>query len=69
VNTVKIDFERCKQCKFCIKFCSKQILKQGEDLNKQGYYPPYVTEPEKCIACGICARVCPEAAIEVYKDE
>ena len=33
----------------------------------KGY--PYVTaaHPENCIGCAICARMCQDAAIEVYK--
>ncbi len=69
MNSVKINFELCKECEYCINFCPKQtVLKKGERLNKKGYYPPEVVDIESCTACGTCARVCPEAAIEVYKD-
>jgi 2-oxoglutarate ferredoxin oxidoreductase subunit delta len=67
MNSVKIDFERCKECLFCINFCPKNILQKGDQLNKRGYYPPKVTKIENCITCGTCARVCPEAAIQVLK--
>lgn len=69
MNQVNIDFERCKECGYCVKFCPKKILEIGKENNKRGYYPPIVIKPEECIACGTCARVCPEAAIEVYKKE
>lgn len=68
MNAVNINFELCKECEYCIEFCPrKTVLKKGDHLNKKGYYPPIVTIDD-CIACGICARVCPEAAIEVTKD-
>ena len=38
-----------------------------ERCKECGYYPPVVGEG--CIACGTCARVCPDTAISVYKDE
>lgn len=41
--------------------------RRGPEVNSKGY--PYVTaaHPENCIGCAICARMCPDAAIEVYK--
>lgn len=68
MNKVRISFERCKECGYCVQFCAKQIIKIGDEINQKGYYPPALTTPDKCIACGLCARVCPEAAIEVVKD-
>lgn len=68
MNKVQINFERCKECGYCVRFCPKQIIIIGDKINKKSYYPPVLTTPEKCIACGLCARVCPEAAIEVVKD-
>ena len=67
MNRVEIDFDRCKECGYCIKFCPKGVLSKGTKVNKKGYYPPVVGEG--CIACGTCARVCPDTAISVYKDE
>ncbi len=68
MNSVKIDFDRCKECSYCVQFCPNQVLTNGSEINKKGYYPPALQQIEKCIACAICARVCPEAAIEVIKD-
>ena len=69
MNQVKIDFDRCKECGYCVEFCPKKLLKIGAKVNKKGYYPPEMEKPEDCIACGTCAKVCPEAAIQVYKEE
>ena len=66
MNIVKIDFERCKECGYCIQFCPKKVLVKGTAVNKRGYFPPVVQEG--CIACGTCARMCPDAAIDVYKE-
>jgi len=68
MNQVNIDFERCKACGYCIHFCPKRVLSAGGKINKRGYYPPLTENIKDCIACATCARVCPEAAIEVYKE-
>ena len=68
MNMLKIDFDRCKECHYCVKYCPKKILVNGDKINKQGYYIPIVTDMEECIGCGTCGRVCPEGAIEVVKD-
>lgn len=67
MNQVVIDFDRCKECGYCIKFCPKGVLSKGTKVNKKGYYPPVVGEG--CVACGTCAKMCPDTAISVYKDE
>ena len=58
--------ERCKSCQYCIKFCPKNVLALGIKVNSKGY--EYV-EPvnDDCIGCCMCARNCPDGAIEVYK--
>lgn len=67
MTKVTIDFDRCKECQYCMAFCPKKILSAGDKMNKQGYYTPVITDMEACIGCGTCARVCPEGAIEVVK--
>jgi ferredoxin len=37
----------------------------GKEFGPSGYLSPEFT-PGKCTACGICARMCPDYAIEVY---
>ena len=69
MNQVKIDFDRCKECGYCIHFCPKKVLAKGEAINKKGYYPPVIQDAEACVACCTCDRVCPDVAISVYKDE
>ena len=66
MNIVEINFEKCKECGYCIHWCPKKVLSKGTKPNKSSYFPPVVGEG--CIACGTCARVCPDAAITVYKE-
>ncbi len=67
MNIVEIDFERCKDCGYCIHFCPGKVLTKGAKLNKHSYFPPAVGIG--CTACGTCAKVCPDAAITVYKED
>ena len=64
---IEINSEACKSCQYCVISCPKKILVVGEEVNSFGY--PYVisAEPEKCIGCAMCAQICPEAAIEVWR--
>ena len=69
MNRVTINRERCKECGYCIHFClQKVVLKKGDEINSKGYRVTAVDQIEACIACGICATVCPEMAISIEKD-
>ncbi|HEX9061273.1 MAG TPA: 4Fe-4S binding protein [Clostridia bacterium] len=60
--------ERCKGCKLCTTVCPKGIVVMKTDkINKKGYHPAGISDPEKCIGCGFCATMCPDCAIEVEK--
>lgn len=60
--------EFCKGCGYCVKFCARGcIVQSGDKFSPQGYLLPTFAFPERCNACGVCAWMCPEFAIEVYK--
>lgn len=64
---IEISKESCKSCGYCVKYCPKNVLSIGKDVNRKGYQYAVVSEAEKCIGCKMCANICPDAAIEIYK--
>ena len=62
-NVVEIDFNRCKECGYCIKFCPKNVLAVSEIEKIE------VVNEEACIGCGQCEMRCPDFAIFVVKEE
>ncbi len=68
MNKIVIDSERCKGCYLCIEACPKNIIVAGDQLNGGGYYPAKQNGSEDCTACTLCGRICPDAAIDVYRE-
>ena len=67
MGKIKIDRERCKGCELCIKSCPRGLIGTDNALNKRGVHPAYFKGKGSCTACTLCAQVCPECCIEVYK--
>ena len=57
----------CKGCYLCVGACPKKVLGESETLNAKGYKPAAVKNPDACIGCAMCATMCPDCAIEVYR--
>ncbi|KJR42880.1 4Fe-4S ferredoxin [Candidatus Magnetoovum chiemensis] len=66
---IEIFSERCKSCNFCVITCPQRIISLSNNFNSLGYFPAYVTDMEKCTGCVLCAEICPEIAIEVWRKE
>ena len=65
---VDILSEYCKSCSLCVDSCPTKVLKISNKINSKGYrYAEQVGDG--CIGCGICAVRCPDAAIEVFREE
>jgi len=67
-GNVKIDSELCKGCYICIEFCPKKVIAPYNKVNSAGYIPVTPSNMSECTGCGICALVCAEVAIEVYRE-
>ncbi len=68
-NILVIDKDKCKSCELCIGQCKKGLLSISKEINKLGYHPVCITKPEECIGCTMCAIMCPDSVIEVYREE
>ena len=54
---VYIYYDWCKKCGICVSFCPTGALGRKPDGS------PFVPNPEKCIHCEMCDRLCPDFAI------
>jgi nitroreductase/NAD-dependent dihydropyrimidine dehydrogenase PreA subunit len=61
-----IDYDKCINCKLCIKECVTRFIE-----DKEGERVLFHDPTGSCISCGHCIAVCPEDAIlyEGFKDE
>jgi 2-oxoglutarate ferredoxin oxidoreductase subunit delta len=65
---IVISPELCKECGLCMHFCPKKVIVRSDRLNAAGYQGAEFKENGDCTGCAVCAIVCPEVAIEVYRD-
>ena len=66
---IKIDTELCKGCMYCIDTCQAGVIVIRKRFNKNGFFPAIAKHLEKCSGCAMCAKMCPEIAIEVYRTD
>jgi 2-oxoglutarate ferredoxin oxidoreductase subunit delta len=51
----------------CVHACPQEVLEIASDrLTPKGFHPARL-KSDGCTGCAICAIVCPEAAITVYR--
>lgn len=65
---VEIYAEACKSCLFCVNTCPKKVLGTSDAVNSKGYSYVVPVNPDACVGCGMCAAICPDAAISVYRE-
>ncbi len=58
--------EYCKGCALCIVRCPVNAIKFSDKVGFLGNPLPIV-DIQKCIACGMCEKTCPDGAIRVDK--
>ena len=62
---ITIDKACCKGCNICLSVCPKKIFVKSKKRNNYGTSMPDVKDPEKCVICRMCERMCPDGAINV----
>lgn len=68
-GTIVVDENLCKACELCVEACPQHVIGLNtEIITPRGFHPAYLIKDE-CTGCGICALVCPEAAITVYREK
>jgi len=55
LGVVVLDKNLCVGCLMCVGYCPTLSMRTHPDLR----------EPFKCVACGACAKACPEKALEI----
>ena len=58
MRNVKIDMEKCTNCRECIEVCPEEVFQLVDG------FPAHVHK-EQCIECDLCINICPEDAISI----
>jgi NAD-dependent dihydropyrimidine dehydrogenase PreA subunit len=58
VTTVKLDSEKCTGCKICTLVCPHGVFEMNDKK-------AFITNADKCMECGACAKNCAWNAITV----
>ncbi len=68
-GTITVDENLCKACELCIEACPQHVIELNDEIiTSRGFHPAYLAQ-DGCTGCAICALVCPEAAITVYREK
>ena len=62
---IRIDEKLCKGCYYCIEVCPKSVLAKSNKLGPKGYIIVEAANPEECIECELCEKICPDFAISI----
>jgi 2-oxoglutarate ferredoxin oxidoreductase subunit delta len=65
---IRIDELRCKGCGLCTLGCPRKLISLSDTPNSLGYSIAVFSLPEECTGCRLCAEMCPDVAIAVFKD-
>ena len=68
---IEIDIQKCKGCGICIAACKHGViaLSHPKTTNQFGYRFLVTVKADQCTGCALCGFMCPDSAIEVYREE
>jgi len=52
-----------------VEACPNGTIRISKKINEKSYFPAEFVKGSDCKGCGLCGVVCPEAIIEVYREE
>jgi 2-oxoglutarate ferredoxin oxidoreductase subunit delta len=64
---ITVDIDKCKGCLLCVSSCPKGLISASSKLNKRGVNAVEFKESGDCLGCAMCAVICPDCCIIVYK--
>ena len=63
-----IDYHTCAGCSVCVEACTRDVIKIADPkFHGDIHNIAEVTNPENCISCGLCQKVCPIGACVLVK--
>ncbi len=68
MGKIEIDIDKCNGCEICIHVCPHRLICLSDRINSMGYHFVRFEDPEHlCNGDALCAEMCPQVAIKVYK--
>jgi len=52
----------------CMETCAQHCIVVDEELNSRGFHPMKYSESQRCTGCRMCALMCPDVCITVYRE-
>ncbi|MEE9583865.1 MAG: ferredoxin family protein [Candidatus Brocadiales bacterium] len=68
MGKIVIDTDKCNGCEICISVCPHELIHLSDKINSAGYhYVHFEDSGHLCKGDALCAEMCPQVAIKVYK--
>jgi 2-oxoglutarate ferredoxin oxidoreductase subunit delta len=61
--SIYIDKDLCKGCGLCIDACPVHVYEIKGETNHKGFAVVSAVEPDNCVKCKICEKICPDLAL------